>query len=92
MSSEVRKHGILRPCIRILVYAFSILTLLTNCAFRFIARPGLQAWGLYFVFGWRVSVICSPSVFKVGFWKVFLGFFVDFHLILELFYTLVATL
>ncbi len=28
---------------RILGYAFSILTLLTNYAFRFIARPGLQA-------------------------------------------------
>ena len=43
MSSEIRNHCILWLHIHILVYAFSRLTLFTICAFRFIARPGLQA-------------------------------------------------
>ena len=35
--------------------------------------------------------VLSRLFVKVGFWNVFLGFFVDFHVILERFYTLLAT-
>ena len=35
--------------------------------------------------------VLSRLFVKVGFWKVFLRLFVDFHLVLELFYTLLVT-
>ena len=42
------------------------------------------------VLGWLTFGDFYSSVFKVGFWKVFLTFFVDFRIILEPFWTLLA--
>ena len=51
------------------------------------ARPDLQATGPR-----AAHFRCHFFVlFKVDFWKEFLAFFVDFRLILEQFWTLLAT-